>query len=139
MLTPCKGSCQIDWSTGDCRSCLRTRAEIAGWLTLTDQERARITLDLRRRETPLGTDYRVVPVTGQGWSRHGELLESPAPFPFRAVRLDDGSLNGLGAQPGHALDAFWIVLTPAHDEGEYWLRAYSREPGSPPPSGEIAG
>jgi uncharacterized protein len=52
METPCIDVCVIDAKTGLCAGCGRTLAEIAGWASMTDDERRRImlTLPARRRQ-----------------------------------------------------------------------------------------
>lgn len=39
MISPCTLVCSIDLKTGYCFGCGRTRDEIAGWMTYTDNER----------------------------------------------------------------------------------------------------
>jgi hypothetical protein len=39
MLTPCILVCSIDMATGYCFGCGRTRDEIAGWMSYSDDER----------------------------------------------------------------------------------------------------
>ncbi|QND47403.1 DUF1289 domain-containing protein [Rhizobium lusitanum] len=39
MLTPCILVCSIDINTGYCFGCGRTREEIGGWMTYSDDER----------------------------------------------------------------------------------------------------
>ncbi|THV24921.1 DUF1289 domain-containing protein [Peteryoungia ipomoeae] len=39
METPCILICSIDDKTGYCFGCGRTRAEIGGWMTYSDEER----------------------------------------------------------------------------------------------------
>lgn len=39
MLTPCILVCSIDLNTGYCFGCGRTREEIGGWMTYSDDER----------------------------------------------------------------------------------------------------
>jgi uncharacterized protein len=41
MLTPCIGICELR-SDGLCEGCLRTSAEIGGWSSYTDSERAQL-------------------------------------------------------------------------------------------------
>lgn len=49
MDTPCIDVCTIEPSTGLCRGCARTLAEIASWARLSPAERRRIMRDLRAR------------------------------------------------------------------------------------------
>ncbi len=42
MLTPCILVCSIDINTGYCFGCGRTREEIGGWMTYSDEERSEI-------------------------------------------------------------------------------------------------
>lgn len=42
MESPCILVCSIDMKTGYCFGCGRTRDEIAGWISYTDQERRSI-------------------------------------------------------------------------------------------------
>jgi uncharacterized protein len=41
VQSPCIGVCELD-SNGLCRGCLRTGAEIGGWLGFTDEQRAQL-------------------------------------------------------------------------------------------------
>lgn len=49
MQTPCINVCVIDPETGLCAGCGRTLGEIAGWASLTDDERLRIMARLAAR------------------------------------------------------------------------------------------
>lgn len=42
IATPCVGICVIDGESGLCLGCQRTLAEVAGWMRLSDAERAEI-------------------------------------------------------------------------------------------------
>lgn len=52
MQTPCVNICVIDEATRQCAGCARTIAEIAGWRSFTDAERARIMAELPARARP---------------------------------------------------------------------------------------
>jgi len=41
VLTPCTGVCTLD-EHGNCHGCLRSLAEIGGWLQMSDAERQRM-------------------------------------------------------------------------------------------------
>jgi predicted Fe-S protein YdhL (DUF1289 family) len=56
--TPCTKVCTIDAASGLCAGCCRTLDEIARWTTLTDDERARIMVELPRRISRLSTRAR---------------------------------------------------------------------------------
>jgi uncharacterized protein len=58
--TPCIKVCLLDPETGLCEGCGRTRAEIARWLSLTEEERLRIMAELpaRMRRVFLGEGER---------------------------------------------------------------------------------
>jgi hypothetical protein len=49
VASPCILVCSIDFATGYCFGCGRTRDEIAGWLSYTDRQRAEIMSDLAGR------------------------------------------------------------------------------------------
>lgn len=49
MQTPCILICQIDWNSGYCFGCGRTRDEITGWVEFTESQRAEIMLALPGR------------------------------------------------------------------------------------------
>jgi len=53
METPCVDVCEIDRTTGLCRGCGRTVAEIAGWASMTGAERRRIMDELAARRAAL--------------------------------------------------------------------------------------
>ena len=49
IQSPCILVCSIDMKTGYCFGCGRTRDEISGWMTYTDQERTDIMAGLEAR------------------------------------------------------------------------------------------
>ena len=49
MKSPCILVCSIDETTGFCHGCGRTRAEIGGWTSMTDEDRDTIMGDLDTR------------------------------------------------------------------------------------------
>lgn len=49
IQSPCILVCSIDMKTGYCFGCGRTRDEISGWMTYTDQERSEIMSGLEAR------------------------------------------------------------------------------------------
>jgi uncharacterized protein len=49
MQTPCILICQIDWTSGFCFGCGRTRDEIAGWVNYSDSERDKVMAALPAR------------------------------------------------------------------------------------------
>jgi predicted Fe-S protein YdhL (DUF1289 family) len=49
ISSPCILICSIDMNTGYCFGCGRTREEIAGWMTYSEEERARIMAFLGKR------------------------------------------------------------------------------------------
>ena len=49
IRTPCVQVCVIDSPSGLCLGCFRTLAEVAGWVRLTDAERAAVMADLPSR------------------------------------------------------------------------------------------
>lgn len=52
--SPCTGVCRLD-AAGRCLGCLRTGAEIAGWLSMSPEERRRlidVVLPARRKAAP---------------------------------------------------------------------------------------
>jgi uncharacterized protein len=49
VASPCILVCTIDFATGYCFGCGRTRDEIAGWLSYTDRQRAEIMSGLAGR------------------------------------------------------------------------------------------
>ncbi len=51
--TPCKNICVVDAETAECIGCGRTRAEIAGWMTMSAQERQDIMSELDQRVASL--------------------------------------------------------------------------------------
>ncbi len=56
--TPCIQVCTIDWRSGQCMGCGRTRAEIAGWTKLSDDERTAVMQELPARLETLLTQLR---------------------------------------------------------------------------------
>ena len=54
IATPCTKVCVIDRATGLCVGCARTLGEIAGWGTLTDEQRERVMAQLPARMVQLG-------------------------------------------------------------------------------------
>jgi hypothetical protein len=54
IASPCVGVCKIDESTGYCEGCWRTLREIAGWLSYSDAERARVITILAARRGACG-------------------------------------------------------------------------------------
>jgi predicted Fe-S protein YdhL (DUF1289 family) len=59
IQSPCTKVCTVDPKSGLCRGCGRTLDEIAGWTALTDDERARIMIELPRRMARLDARSRV--------------------------------------------------------------------------------
>jgi predicted Fe-S protein YdhL (DUF1289 family) len=53
LETPCVEICEIDRTTGLCRGCGRTIAEISSWVSLTSAERRRIMGELAARKAAL--------------------------------------------------------------------------------------
>jgi uncharacterized protein len=51
MLSPCVRVCAIEPATGLCGGCGRSLEEIARWVLMTDEERARIMNELSDRRT----------------------------------------------------------------------------------------
>jgi len=51
--TPCQNICVVDTETGECIGCGRTRAEIAGWLKMTPDQRKKIAAELDERMATL--------------------------------------------------------------------------------------
>ena len=49
IRTPCVQVCVMDQQSGLCLGCYRTIAEVAGWIRLTDAERAAVMADLPSR------------------------------------------------------------------------------------------
>jgi len=49
IQSPCIKVCVVDPASGACIGCRRTLAEIASWLQLSAQERARVMAELPRR------------------------------------------------------------------------------------------
>lgn len=53
IATPCVKVCAVDGQSGYCLGCRRTLVEIAGWVRLSDEERAAIMAALPHRPDPL--------------------------------------------------------------------------------------
>lgn len=53
IATPCVKVCAVDGTSGYCLGCRRTLPEIAGWVRLTDAERAAIMAALPDRPDPM--------------------------------------------------------------------------------------
>lgn len=51
IATPCVQVCAVDGESGLCLGCLRTLAEIAGWVRFTDGERAALMAELPGRRS----------------------------------------------------------------------------------------
>jgi hypothetical protein len=49
IASPCVKVCVVDGESGLCLGCFRTLAEIAGWASFSDAERAAITAGLQAR------------------------------------------------------------------------------------------
>ena len=49
IRTPCVQVCVMDQASGLCLGCFRPLAEVAGWVRLTDAERAAVMADLPSR------------------------------------------------------------------------------------------
>jgi predicted Fe-S protein YdhL (DUF1289 family) len=54
ILTPCRKVCVLDPASGVCRGCGRNGDEIAGWMTMSNTERAQIMALLPGRLAALG-------------------------------------------------------------------------------------
>jgi uncharacterized protein len=52
LISPCVGICMLDEDGLLCRGCLRSMAEIAGWMRFTDEEKVRVleSCEIRRAE-----------------------------------------------------------------------------------------
>jgi len=59
IQTPCTKVCTVDPMSGLCLGCGRTLDEIARWTALTDDERARLMMELPRRMARLDARSRV--------------------------------------------------------------------------------
>ena len=79
VRSPCISVCRIDEATGYCEGCLRTIDEIAGWGMMTDDRKASVWEELRRRRSVLDP---VMPTEPPG--RTGQL---PATLPVAAPGL----------------------------------------------------
>jgi predicted Fe-S protein YdhL (DUF1289 family) len=53
IATPCVKVCAVDGQSGYCLGCRRTLPEIAGWVRLSDEERAAIMAALPHRPDPM--------------------------------------------------------------------------------------
>jgi hypothetical protein len=51
IATPCVKVCIVDGESGLCLGCLRTLAEVAGWMRYTDAERSEIMAGLPARRS----------------------------------------------------------------------------------------
>ncbi len=49
IATPCVSVCVVDGESGLCMGCYRQLSEVAGWVRLSDEERARIMAQLPGR------------------------------------------------------------------------------------------
>lgn len=47
--SPCQKICTLDEETGYCKGCFRTVAEVAGWLTYTDEQKQEVLECLAQR------------------------------------------------------------------------------------------
>ncbi|TNF59852.1 MAG: DUF1289 domain-containing protein [Burkholderiales bacterium] len=52
--SPCVSVCQMDPDSGLCQGCWRTLDEIAGWSTLSDEDRLRVWQRIEQRQPPQG-------------------------------------------------------------------------------------
>jgi uncharacterized protein len=50
-ISPCVAVCRIEPATGYCRGCWRTIQEIAGWLSMTADEKRRVLRELPARRS----------------------------------------------------------------------------------------
>ena len=58
--SPCNKVCVVDPVSGLCVGCGRSLAEIAGWIALSADERARIMAELPQRPFPRARDARAL-------------------------------------------------------------------------------
>ncbi len=56
IATPCVNVCAIDGASGLCLGCRRTLAEVAGWSSLTEDERAAIMARLASRRDQIAPE-----------------------------------------------------------------------------------
>jgi len=63
VVSPCVGICALDPATRLCRGCKRTLEEIAGWISMSDDQRLAVIAALPARPMPL-LEKRVVPASG---------------------------------------------------------------------------
>lgn len=52
IVSPCIAICTIDATSGLCRGCKRTAAEIGRWISMSHEERERIIAELPARPDP---------------------------------------------------------------------------------------
>lgn len=121
---PCTGVCRIDKSTGLCRGCWRTRAEIKGWKRLSEADRdgvlAAIALRRSRKHNDTsGTTDAVEPAgVPQQW-RHrksGRIV----------VELHRARSKGKGLRKGTEMvvyrderDRVWVRPAAEFDDGRF--------------------
>lgn len=67
--SPCVGICKIDDATGFCLGCARTRAEVADWMSMDDNQRDQIWLKLPERLAKVAIRVRLLPWT------HNEIID----------------------------------------------------------------
>lgn len=60
IATPCVKVCVIDGDTSLCMGCLRTLAEVAGWVRLGDAGRAAVMANLSSRAARIAPDKRAM-------------------------------------------------------------------------------
>ena len=58
-ISPCVGVCRIDPETGYCGGCRRTIQEIAGWLSMSDDEKRRVLGELPARRSSGPNETRI--------------------------------------------------------------------------------
>lgn len=56
--SPCTNICRIDARTGWCEGCVRTLDEIVAWVTLSDDEKARVWQELASRRAAFAAETR---------------------------------------------------------------------------------
>jgi predicted Fe-S protein YdhL (DUF1289 family) len=52
IVSPCIAICTIDATSGLCRGCKRTAAEVGRWISMTPEERERVIAELPGRPDP---------------------------------------------------------------------------------------
>lgn len=52
--SPCIEVCRIDYDTGLCYGCLRTRMEIENWSFMREEDKERLLVELKEREDYYG-------------------------------------------------------------------------------------